>query len=823
MEKLKNYFSSLIQGLELSKYGKAVPALLLIGLSIRLVLAPFTSHPYDFAVWASTVERSYNLSISPFFDWKFGTFLSAPFFFSYPLYLIFLQFTKVQNILVLQLILKLPLILADMGIAVVLFALAIKSGASQRQATLLMAFWIFNPFAIFVSAVHGQIEAFSILFVILSIYFLQQKKFLYSFVSLIVGGMFEYWPLLLVIPFVLFSWKRTDKKTKIAGFASLLIIPLLNYAPFLADPLLREQFFSGLSSSFSTAQVSGAFWVIVRSLGLNTLTLNSYSTLILMTVYLSFLVVFALNLVKHQFMLNFTVIVKAYLVAALIFLAFIPVADPQFLLWILPLLLYFSFIMKKPRGYVLATLLWIFSFAALFTSLTPFVYLLNAIPNVITIAPFSWPYVNYSLNNLFNIVFSLLLFYTLFNVFSWGLSIKQLEKLENTIKNKVHGTNRFLKQHEKPFQTYGFRNKIRISLSRWFNHIKRNSHSIFTIGMSLLAIGLLLSFVFYPAFDSRYFQNTPENPVDLYRLNNIQSPSEKLDISGNASFSTINTQIKVYLASWLQKSNPDYTNCSLVINTNSIPDELIVNYEGINNIVLISSINKVDQVFMLEQSTEALEFKIFIGESAVYKQSDLKNLYFNLYYPNGSLVQSFTADEFQSQSVGQGWSYYTFNVIKPLVSGLYNLSASVENSSLTWLWSGGGFASGVDQRYVNGLSTGTNNWIEIYETNPLIINFNGNNLGTFIFDDSNELTIPLTRQQLPLLENNVSIYTDKTTSQNIDQIFVDINLNIQPANPWWTNHMYIIVGIAVIGIVLLGTVLIFYAKLLRSSVAKNLL
>ena len=543
MQKIKN--SSIFTGLfEIFRYYRPVIALLLIGLGIRLSLAPFTSHPYDFASWVSVMERFFNLSISPFYAWKFGTFLNASFLFYYPLYLVFLQIAHVQNVLMLQLILKIPLILADMGIAIVLFSLAIKSGASLRKATLLMSFWIFNPFAIFVSAVHGQTDAFSTLFVILSVYFLQQKQFLKSFGSLLVGGMFKYYSLLLLPIFVLFSWKQTNKLTKIGGLILLILIPIANYAPVILDPVNRGLFFSGLSSSMEPTETSypWSLWILPRLFGFSSSFPSSYATSILVVAYLSFLIIFVLYFIKRKAPLELRDVIKAYIAAITVFIAFTPVANPQFLLWILPLFLYFSFTMQKPQGYAFVTILWFFNLAALFTLFSPQVYVLNAVPNVFTMSDFFWPFVSPFDSIILKSIYSLLLLFALFRLLNWRLPVKQVQKeLKEKLQNKT---------------------PLRLIKNCWR---KFGRKSVFINGINLVTIVFFFSIVFYPAWAFAYFQHPSQTPVDLYRLNNIQYASAQLNISENSGFTSVRTQVKVDLASWLQASSAVYANSSLII------------------------------------------------------------------------------------------------------------------------------------------------------------------------------------------------------------------------------------------------------------------
>ncbi|MCI4368990.1 MAG: hypothetical protein L3K09_05450, partial [Thermoplasmata archaeon] len=54
-------------------------------------------------------------------------------------------------------LLKLPFILADVGVALLLYAVGRRSG--EGRGTLLAMAWFLNPVVIWASAVHGEVDA----------------------------------------------------------------------------------------------------------------------------------------------------------------------------------------------------------------------------------------------------------------------------------------------------------------------------------------------------------------------------------------------------------------------------------------------------------------------------------------------------------------------------------------------------------------------------------------------------------------------------------------------------------------------------------------
>jgi hypothetical protein len=793
MERLKLGLAKFIQISQKPRGTLVIGILLLIGLSIRLVLAPFTSHPYDFAGWVTTMERFYNLAISPLYWWKFGTFLNAVFVFSYPWYIGFQQLFHTHNVLLLHLILKIPFILADIGIAVLLFALVVRMGASWGRATLLMSLWLFNPFAIFISAVHGETDAIPAFLVLLSLYLLQRNSYLKSFLSLLAAGMFKYYPLLLIPFFILISWGRTDRRTKVLGLASFVVITLVNYAPVLMDPVNKDRFFTGLTSSVvpNSESAPWSLWVLLRLAGISLSSVPFPPVLVLVLAYSLFLVFFVFNFRHRKFHLSGLSVSKIYLIAIVIFVALDPVSNPQFLVWILPLLLYISFAMKKYEGYVLSTSLWLFNLAALFASFSPNVYLLDALPQVFTYAP-AWPYVNYSISDVLKAVYSLLLVFGLLAIVCMSESYIKAEEIKK-------------RETVKPMKGHPY---FRISWG-----------SVFTHGMNLLVIGLIFLLVFNPLWFSMYFREVSQRPFDLSMLSHIEYASTVSGVYTDGNFVQVSTQVHIDLAPWLQRTNWQYANASLKVQMlKGTSEQLIVIHEEAGQPALISSSSIVGQSFLLEQASMAIKLKILIGEPENYTMSDLRNLRLSLLNQDGDLIQSFTADGVEREMVVKAWFFYTFIIAEPLSSGTYKLLASVENSALTWYWNGGGSSSLTDERYINDNPTGKTNWIKVYKVPSIEIKLNDVYLGQIVTNRADSFEIPLNDDQLAATENHILLTTDELTKNYLQKAFVEVNLDIRPESPWWSNNLYTVYLFAAVDLILLAIFTIFLIRLLHSSI-----
>jgi len=165
--------------------------------------------------------------------------------------------------------LKLPAILADLGTGWLIYQLAPVKKKSHKL--LVSGLYLLNPAVIYISTVWGQIESIPIFFVLLSIYFTNQKQFvtLSSFQSKIpyflshvffVMAILSKQTALWLLPILLILWlKDKSLKTFLQGLFLQAIIFILLYLPFtlsLTEPF--RLYFQTLTGSSNL--VSDAAW-----------------------------------------------------------------------------------------------------------------------------------------------------------------------------------------------------------------------------------------------------------------------------------------------------------------------------------------------------------------------------------------------------------------------------------------------------------------------------------------------------------------------------------------------------------------------------------
>ncbi len=199
------------------------------GLLIRLFLSPIQGFKFDIDTWFAWAIRLNTVG--------FGNFYSDQIWTSYPpgfLYILgFLGFLKNLfsiNDSLFYMILKLPSVLAELGLGIFIYKIT-----SNSWKKLGLIFILFNPAFIFNSAVFGQFDGLFTLVILLSIFYLNQKKIILS--SLFWGLSFLLKPqaiLLFPLYFVYLTKNFSIKNIfQIAIPASLLTVLL--FLPFISS------------------------------------------------------------------------------------------------------------------------------------------------------------------------------------------------------------------------------------------------------------------------------------------------------------------------------------------------------------------------------------------------------------------------------------------------------------------------------------------------------------------------------------------------------------------------------------------------------------
>jgi Gpi18-like mannosyltransferase len=332
---------------------------IIVGLLIRFIVAPFTSLPGDVAVWwqaAAHATQGVGLYQFPGFSYpplygywallvgsvvhlfgaSAGLLGSITTHVTSPLYV---ALGSVVTTPIGTLLFKLPMIAADLGTGWCIWRLSFKLGASTRQARSAFLWWFFNPLVIVVSAVHGQIDSIASLAIALALLAAAEETWALAGAALAFGVAVKLVPAFLFLPFVgyIVGTSAKDRYKSLVRFVSgafiggvILIGPVLGHN-FVQDVFTRESVTGsgigglGLAGLLYLPALSGVLsWANVHLVDINRLIL-----------VVETLVSLGIGYWCSQGR-RISALVMGSMIAMLAVLVLNPVTNPQYLLWVLP-------------------------------------------------------------------------------------------------------------------------------------------------------------------------------------------------------------------------------------------------------------------------------------------------------------------------------------------------------------------------------------------------------------------------------------------------------------------------------------------------------
>lgn len=307
---------------------------IMIGSVVRLALAPFTSHPFDMAAWITLQDRFFNAGINPLANSKYSAILNDLLQSTFlPAGLTHLSLS-VPMILAQQFWIKLPFIAADVGIAILLKRFVEAVSGEARLGQLAGILWLMNPASLFFTSVHGQLDAVPALLLLAGLVYSQRGEFPMVICCMFLAGVAKYVGFI-VLPVVWF-WLPLARRPPRFRVIAVALIALLLAFPTVFIPWLRADLLGGVSSSTIASDYVSPWsvWALGRVPGhlAGVLWPAFFATL-----YLSLLAVVREAGAKRM---GDPVPLLASLVALLaVLIALDPVANPQFVVWLLPLII----------------------------------------------------------------------------------------------------------------------------------------------------------------------------------------------------------------------------------------------------------------------------------------------------------------------------------------------------------------------------------------------------------------------------------------------------------------------------------------------------
>ncbi len=227
---------------------------LLIGLTVRLLLAPFFVQSYDFVhLYYSAFDivkginpyvvydfayppvMLYVLSFLTIIYFRAGLFLENlgwPSAIDWPPSLFKAAFISTPLIgfdvppPLFNLVFKIPILVADTAVAILLYKICYMQMMDIGLAKKSMLLWYLNPLTIWMSSIHGAFDSVAVFFALFAFYLLIRNRYCLGAFSLGIGTLTKLYPAF-IIP-VAFSWSLRAKRAYLfaAGLATSLIICL---------------------------------------------------------------------------------------------------------------------------------------------------------------------------------------------------------------------------------------------------------------------------------------------------------------------------------------------------------------------------------------------------------------------------------------------------------------------------------------------------------------------------------------------------------------------------------------------------------------------
>ncbi len=353
---------------------------LIVGLAIRLAIAPFFAHPFDVyswykygefllsgkqSVWTFLVPYSYSFFLFAFPATALFNFLGT----FIPTYT--LQMSSLNPILnpgapwnipivpgiLFDLLVKLPLIASDTLVAWILYRLVLKHFGGERYAVLVSAMWFLNPLTIWISSAWGTFDTLPALFTVLALYLALEKKFDFAMVAIVIAIALKYYAVVLILPLLIlaFRYGLGLRKVILYGGLSALVI----FSPFVAESVPGLVKIVGVSSAPAPHTSGLSFWT--------TLTLfysNFNQSLVSSVLAVAAIAVSYVWIWKHsrQDLSHYTLAFLLPITSLLLFYRFV---GENFFIWILP----FASILSL-RDSIIKKSYWILSLVVLVSSMT---------------------------------------------------------------------------------------------------------------------------------------------------------------------------------------------------------------------------------------------------------------------------------------------------------------------------------------------------------------------------------------------------------------------------------------------------------------------
>jgi uncharacterized membrane protein len=249
--------------------------------------------------------------------------------------------------------LKLPIIIADILIALVIRQMVYKRTRDVRKSQVAMALYLFNPVTILVSSLWGMFDAVPALLALLAVIYLSETKYAKSGLALGVGIAFKgFFPALLLPFFVFFVWNKERKAFECLRFILYsTVIPLLVSIPFLLmNPI---SYLSMLIFPVRRLPQNLTYWFPIRAIlqnvtpDLNLIDLAAVVSSVAFVVSYFMLLYRKRTWHKSECSDSLALILKGSILVILLFFLTASTVNEQYFIWVLSFLIAYVLIYRE--------------------------------------------------------------------------------------------------------------------------------------------------------------------------------------------------------------------------------------------------------------------------------------------------------------------------------------------------------------------------------------------------------------------------------------------------------------------------------------------
>lgn len=331
--------SNLLKSYYLKIKNLDIISFLVIGFLLRSVVALFTETD-DYRVWKTISYYLYYYGLNIFDIYRgYGAVFNIVWVLDYPIYLFFSEFFK-QSIFLERLVIKLPFIVSDVMIGVLIYSIMLRSGRNIAVKALLL--WIFNPYTIWISSIWGMFDSLPTLFTLSSMIMMVKRRYFLSGLFLAISVWLKLYPVFLV-PIFMFTAIRNGRIKDLKLFLGYFILSMV----FLSLPWKFVPSDFTITSSSAWAQntdPSLSYYPLV--IGMSKL-LSGYWNIIGGFLFI-FIIFLFLSTRRYTYISEFTMSEEITFSLGILYIVLQKVY-PAYIIWALPFLIILFVLRKIPN------------------------------------------------------------------------------------------------------------------------------------------------------------------------------------------------------------------------------------------------------------------------------------------------------------------------------------------------------------------------------------------------------------------------------------------------------------------------------------------